>query len=92
MGTRREKTGIGRKERKEGAEYDMRRQRQLNMWNGCGEMREEGKELGEILNDDGREIGWMKKIWNRRDRMKKKGVGDTKQNDFGFFLEYDGDD
>jgi hypothetical protein len=33
MGTRREKTGIGRKERKEGAEYDMRRQRQLNT---CG--------------------------------------------------------
>jgi hypothetical protein len=45
------------------------------MWNGCGEMREEGKELGEILNDDGREIGWMKKIWNRRDRIKKKGWG-----------------
>jgi hypothetical protein len=27
-----------------------------HMWNGCSEMRERG----EILNEDGREIGWMK--------------------------------
>jgi hypothetical protein len=30
------------------------------------------KEGGEILNEDGREIGWMKKIWNRTDRMEKE--------------------
>jgi hypothetical protein len=30
------------------------------MWNGCSEMRErERKERGEILNKDGREVGWM---------------------------------
>jgi hypothetical protein len=33
VGTRREKTGIGWKERKEGAEYAMRRERQ---WSTCG--------------------------------------------------------
>ncbi|XP_068900490.1 golgin subfamily A member 6-like protein 25 [Tenebrio molitor] len=34
-----------------------------HMWRGCGEMRErEEKERGEILNEDGREIGWMKEI------------------------------
>jgi hypothetical protein len=33
------------------------------MWNGCSEIRQrEGKKRGEILNEDGREIGWMKKI------------------------------
>jgi hypothetical protein len=31
------------------------------MWKGCSEMRErERKEQGEILNEVGREIGWMK--------------------------------
>jgi hypothetical protein len=32
------------------------------MWNGCSEMRKrEGeKERGEILNEDGRLMGWMK--------------------------------
>jgi hypothetical protein len=41
--------------------------------NGCSEMREtERKERGEILNEDGREIRWMKEIWNRRERMEKK--------------------
>jgi hypothetical protein len=35
-----------------------------HMWNRCSEMRErERKELGEILNEDGREIRWMKEIW-----------------------------
>jgi hypothetical protein len=44
-----------------------------HMWNGCSEMRErERKERGEILNEDGREIGWMKEKWNRRDRMEKE--------------------
>ncbi|KAJ3636810.1 hypothetical protein MTP99_000320 [Tenebrio molitor] len=33
-----------------------------HMWNGCCEMRErEGKERGEILNEDGREIGKKEK-------------------------------
>jgi hypothetical protein len=44
VGTRREKTGIGWKERKEGAECAMRKDTQLT------------KERGEILNEDGREI------------------------------------
>jgi hypothetical protein len=31
-----------------------------HVWNGCSEMRErEGKEWEEILNEDGRETGWM---------------------------------
>jgi hypothetical protein len=33
-------------------------------------MRErEGKERGEILNEDGREVGWMKEIWKRSKRL-----------------------
>jgi hypothetical protein len=32
VGTRRERTGIGRKEKKEGAEYSMRRKRQLGTY------------------------------------------------------------
>jgi hypothetical protein len=48
-----------------------------HMWNGCSEMRERGRERkGEkILNEDGREIGWMKEIWKRRDRMQKEMGG-----------------
>jgi hypothetical protein len=62
---RREKTGIGWKERKGGGECAMKRERETteHMWNGCSEMRErERKERGEILNEDGREIRWMKEI------------------------------
>jgi hypothetical protein len=34
-----------------------------HMWNGCREMRErERMQRGEILNEDGREIRWMKEI------------------------------
>jgi hypothetical protein len=42
VGRRREKTGIGWKERKEGAECAMKRERQSStiMWNGCSEMSE----------------------------------------------------
>jgi hypothetical protein len=57
VGTRRDKTGTGWKERKE--ECAMRRERQTieHMWNGCCEMRErEGKKRGEILKENGREI------------------------------------
>jgi hypothetical protein len=48
-----------------------------HMWNGCSEMRERDgrKELGEIPNEDGREIRWMKEIWKRRDRTKKERGG-----------------
>jgi hypothetical protein len=50
VGTRREKTDIGRKKRKEGADCARR-----------SEMRErERKERGEIQNEDGREIKWMR--------------------------------
>jgi hypothetical protein len=41
--------------------------------NGCGEMRgRERKERGDILNEDGREIEWMKEIWKRRERIEKE--------------------
>jgi hypothetical protein len=33
------------------------------------------KERGEILNEDGREIGWMKWIWNKKDRIEKERDG-----------------
>jgi hypothetical protein len=55
-----------RTERKEGAECVMKRERERerdhwHMWNGSSEMRErERKERGEIPNEDGREIRWMK--------------------------------
>jgi hypothetical protein len=47
-----------------------------HMWNRCSEMREtDGKHRGEILNEDGREIRWMKEIWKRRDRIEKEKGG-----------------
>jgi hypothetical protein len=47
------------------------------MWSGCGEMRErEGKELGEVLSKDGREIGWMKQVWKKRERTEKERRGE----------------
>jgi hypothetical protein len=47
-----------------------------HMWNGGSEMRErEGKKRGEILNENGREIRWMKEIRNRRDSMEKERGG-----------------
>jgi hypothetical protein len=43
----------------------------------------ERKERGRILNEDGREIGWMKELWKRRDKMEKeRGGGGTKKNLF----------
>jgi hypothetical protein len=59
VGTRREKTGTGCKERKEGAEMRER----------------EGKEREEIQNEDGREIRWMKEIWKRMERIEKERSG-----------------
>jgi hypothetical protein len=38
----------------------------------CRMCYEERKERGEILNEDGREIRWMKKIWKRRERIEKE--------------------
>jgi hypothetical protein len=41
------------------------------------EMRErEGKERREILSEDGREIGWMKEVWKRRERIEKERGGE----------------
>jgi hypothetical protein len=62
-------------ESKEDAECAMKRERETieHMWNGCSEMRErERKERGEILNEDGQEIGSMKEIWKRRGRIEKE--------------------
>jgi hypothetical protein len=69
--TTREKTGIGWKARKEGAECTMRRDRQSSTFGmECSEMRErEGKERGEIQNENGREIRWMKELWKRKERI-----------------------
>jgi hypothetical protein len=56
----------------------MRRERQLRT---CGidvgsEMRErERKEREEILNENGREIKWMKGIWKMRERTEKERSG-----------------
>jgi hypothetical protein len=59
---------IGWNERKEGVECVMRRERESS-----GEMRgRERKERGDILNEEGREIEWMKEIWKRRERIEKE--------------------
>jgi hypothetical protein len=55
--TKREKTGIGCKERKEDVGCAMRREIIKQMWNRCSDMRQrERKERGEIPNEDGSEI------------------------------------
>jgi hypothetical protein len=47
-----------------------------HMWNGCSEIGEmERKERGEILNGDGREIGWINEIWKTRERIEKARGG-----------------
>jgi hypothetical protein len=51
---------------------------QLSMWKGCSEMRERERR-GEILNEDGRELGWMKELWKRRARMEKERGGRWKE-------------
>jgi hypothetical protein len=46
------------------------------MWSECDEMRErDGKERREILNEDGREIRWMKEVWKRRESIEKERGG-----------------
>jgi hypothetical protein len=58
----------------------MKRDTIEHVWNGCSERRErERKEWGEILNEAGREIGWMKKIWNRKDIIEKERGGGQKE-------------
>jgi hypothetical protein len=48
-------------------------ERRCRMCNGWSEMREkDGKERGDILNEDGREIRSMKEIWTRRERLEKE--------------------
>jgi hypothetical protein len=45
-------------------------ERRCRMCNGWSEMREkDGKERGDILNEDGREIRSMKEIWTRREKL-----------------------
>jgi hypothetical protein len=40
-------------------------------------MRErEQNERGEILNEDGREIGWMNEVWKRRESIEKERGGE----------------
>jgi hypothetical protein len=53
LGTRREKTDIGWKERKEGAECAMKRERETieNMWNGCSEMSERKEKEREVKTE-----------------------------------------
>jgi hypothetical protein len=67
----------------------MRRERQSSTC-GCNEMRErQRKDRGEILNEDGRELGWLlKKIWERRDRMEKETGRDRKKNVIFFWICY----
>jgi hypothetical protein len=65
---------------KEGAEWSYKgRETVEHIWRGCSEMRErERKVLGEIRNEDGRDIRWMKKMWNKRERIEKErgeGIG-----------------
>jgi hypothetical protein len=44
-----------------------------HMWNGRSEMREKkGKGREEILNEDGRKIGWMQEIWKRTGKIEQK--------------------
>jgi hypothetical protein len=86
VGTRREKTGIGWEERKEGAEYAMRRERQ---WSTCG-MDVAKWERGRERNGEKywMETRWMKEIWKRRERIEKERGGDSKKKKliFGIVL------
>jgi hypothetical protein len=78
--------GIGRKKRKEGAGCATRRERRLSTY---GEMRETAGERVKILNEDGRELGWMKELWKRRERTeKKRGIRIKKVILFGNFLNW----
>jgi hypothetical protein len=79
VGTKNEKTGIGWKERKEGAECARERETIEHMWNESSERKErERKERGEILTEDGDR---MDERYIEKERQNgKKGVGDRKKN------------
>jgi hypothetical protein len=82
VGTRRERTGIGRKEKREGegcAARKKREDRARGEWIRRNE-RNEGKGEGEILSEGGREIGWMKEIWKRRARIEKERGKEWEKN------------
>jgi hypothetical protein len=40
------------------------------------EIEREGKQRGEILSEDGRDIGWMKEVWKRGERIEKERGGE----------------
>jgi hypothetical protein len=65
VGTRREKTVIGWKERKESAECAIRRESQLSNL-AVEEWIQRGK-------------NWMKEIWKRSERIKKERGGNRKK-------------
>jgi hypothetical protein len=49
------------------------------MCSGYNEIRQmERKDRGEILSEDGREIGWMKEIWKRREKIEIQMGGGQK--------------
>jgi hypothetical protein len=85
VGATRKKTGTGRKERKESEECAMTMRSEIR--------KTERKERGRILNEDGREIGWMKELWKRRDKMEKERGGGIERKIFFwncYFLDFRG--
>jgi hypothetical protein len=73
MRTKREKTGIRWKERKEGAECAMRRETIEHMWNGCSEMREsERKDTGRNTERRRKENRIDERDMEQRERMEKE--------------------
>jgi hypothetical protein len=44
-------------------------------WMRQNETTEGGNGTGRNTEEEGREIGWMKEIWKRRDRMEKERGG-----------------
>jgi hypothetical protein len=70
VGTRRERTGMGRKEKREGAGGHARTVRRSNT---CGEMRErERRERGEIWSEDGREMDEREMEGERKNREREE--------------------
>jgi hypothetical protein len=69
VGTRRERTGMGRKEKRERGNA-----RTVRRSNTCGEMRErKRREWGEIWSEDGREMD--ERIRRRRERIENERRG-----------------
>jgi hypothetical protein len=57
-----------------------------HIWNGCNEMREGGKGARSQMNEDRKEIRWMKEVWKRRERTEKERGGDKEKNGVFFLL------